>query len=312
MKTSLKEFWRGLTNHPDTPPSNRTLWLWIGTVVLGVAVLACWVIYAVNPNFLTYCLVVGVPALCSLALYHFKPGVTSESFLVALNTLVACIACVTHPGLLSISVGVVMALLLMRTLLVYMRGSEREAILESFRRVEEPVKVNDRLMLRLNPNERYRIVTHWHEIHVVGWWLLMGAWGAFWVTAPLFHGLSAMASLVAFIIGEIVLGIKPTLFGREYLCVTTQYRLFVLRGILKQTTPGTAVQKLTDTNPIITRTSTILSWLRIIKAPYGYYVLETAGQTQSLTKIGPIPDIKAFERVINQMVTPRADEGPLE
>jgi hypothetical protein len=108
------------------------------------------------------------------------------------------------------------------------------------------------------------------------------------------------------------LAIRLMVWRRELLCVTTHYRLFEMRGIMKKSTPTIGVQKLTDTTPTIPRLSTILSWLRIIKAPYGHYVLETSGQDQALTRLGPIPDINAFERIITEMVTPRANEGPLE
>jgi hypothetical protein len=300
---------------PESLPWSSADVPWMTVVVIGVAlvvVAGTLTIYVVNPTWFTYCLVVGMPLLSSLLILRFKPNLASESVLLAINTLVVWVVYFAHPNPVAFIVGVVMLILVMRVILIYFRGTEREAILESFRNLEEPVKIDNRLAMYLNGDERYVLVTHLHVVQAIWWYIAMVVWIPVVVIIYTHSSLGFVGLLVMLASGELVLVIKPLLLRHEYICLTTNKRLFMLYGIVKKGTSETSLAKITDQSVTITRPSTILSWLRLVKAPYGYTRAETAGQSQDKqkieNKIGPLPNIYAFQRAVTQMITAVPDD----
>ena len=282
------------------------IWVVAGIVILAVT----WLWYVVNDEWywvlIPLLLVIGT----CYVLYRLEPTLSHQAFLTTICLVHTWLVFLVEPNGIAFFVGLIVTFLGLRVILLFMRGTEREATLESFRKLEEPIKINDRLALQLHGDERYVFVSHLHIIDAIWWFIGAAVWFAGFFAAYLFTNLSFLALLILWAIGGMALALKLLVWQHELVCRTTNRRFFMLEGILKKSASETSLDKITDQTLTIPRTSTILSWLRLIKEPYGYFKGETAGQNEDKkkieNKIGPIPHAEAFKRAATEMMTPPA------
>jgi hypothetical protein len=280
----------------------------VAAAVVFVIMLIVWSTYLVNDNWGLALVVVGVPIVAGFAFHRRHDSTKLLMGIFAICTLNVWLAYFRSPRLLLLALAIIIMIGGIRSILLYVRGTEREAILESFRDTKRPKKVNDRLMMELHDDERYVIVTRTHPIDSFKWFAAMFVWTAIWLYLVAMTSISFLTLLVVYLVGLALPATKALLWEHERICLTNHFRLFVMKGIIKRSTPGTDARKLTDTTPETPRLSATLSWMRIIKVPYGSYRLENAGQDQALTNVGPIPAIDAFKRAISQMIASDPDD----
>lgn len=193
------------------------------------------------------------------------------------------------------------------SLLRLLRGSllEHEVEQQHYRQiVDNPYIVSNRIGKHRERNEQVIWETRLHPLALVSiWWrhatsgiglavfggyilIVAGLWFAdgregfsipWWIYAIL---LVLAAGYVAFTVIE---------WNCEWYAVTTR-RIIAVHGIFRTQYLVMTRAAITDCWTITPTTSHFLAWLRVIRAPYGTWNLETPGQKQALNSIKFIPD----------------------
>lgn len=110
------------------------------------------------------------------------------------------------------------------------------------------------------------------------------------------------APAILWFVGMVIIGVRTLLWDLKRICITNS-RLFTIDGLVRVTRRMMPLSKLTDMKTRTSATSTILTYLRLIKAPYATFIVESAGQDQALSRIAHVPNGELVNKLIVGMVS---------
>jgi hypothetical protein len=119
-----------------------------------------------------------------------------------------------------------------------------------------------------------------------------------------------VAAMIIWLVGSGYYGYKIVWWHQYRFCVTNQ-RIIVIEGVEYVTSVNYNQMRLdaiTDSKITESVPSKFLARLRFIETEYGYGRLESPGQEQDITHVGPLPFIKRVSELIDEHRTPPKKE----
>ncbi len=185
----------------------------------------------------------------------------------------------------------------------FIRGSQKEADWRIRREISQPIEPSERIAGYMIKNEVLYVETNEHPISMFGWYLgvtlLTAGVGALLFFTP-FEDLKAWfvwVLLVFWGVSVVFVVCKSVLWQRNRLCISDK-RIFVVVGYFKVRSEYLPLNKLAAGSTMTPWHGTILSWLRLVEAPYGMLKPDGAGEEDELKKRRLIPRVNQVSSLL--------------
>lgn len=176
------------------------------------------------------------------------------------------------------------------------RGSQEEAKERITQAMGEPVVASKRVQDKVTSTEKLLLETRPHSIRLLGWNCAAVLWSAASVTVGIY--LNWQAGLIMWGAGIVFFLLRVWEWRNDLFCVTTQ-RVFVVRGIFKIRSEYMPLNKMATARLDVPWHSSILAWLRIVEAPYGAIIVDSAAEEHELRYVGFVRNVYLVIRLIN-------------